>query len=140
MRRNQELAAELFALFIFQTGRPFEDRQAAAAKQDWSQVVWDLLEAGMKKVFNRKNSGRRHVPRTGGGSLEMMDGLSFNWASSLLSWNTAAEIVGREGARCIYGQDNDIPPYNLEGRGDAEEPEGGVSVVLIETSERESEG
>jgi len=137
---HSHLASELFALFIFQTGRPFEDRHAAAAKQDWSQVMWDLLEAGMKKVFNRKNSGRHRIPRAGGGPLQMMDGSSFSRASSQLSWNTAAEIVGRDGARCIYGQDNDIPPHDFQGGGDGEEPEGGVSVVLIETSERESEG
>jgi hypothetical protein len=125
---HSPLASELFALFIFRTGRPFEDRQASVAKQDWSEVVWDLLETGMKKAFNRKNSGRRRVPRT------------FSRASSPLSWNTAAEIVGRDGARRMYGQDNDIPPHDLQGGGDGEEPESGVSVVLIETSERESEG
>jgi hypothetical protein len=134
------LASELFALLIFRAGRPFEDKPAALPKEDWSQVVWDLLEAGMKKVFNRKNSGMRGIPRAGSGPLRLMDGLSFNRASSPLSWNTAAEILGWHDARFIYGRDNDTPPHNREGGGDEEEPEGGVSIVLIETSERESEG
>ena len=69
----------------------------------------------------------------------MMDGLSFNRASSPLAWDTATEILGRNGARFIYGEDDDIPPNNRDRSGDPEGPESGVSVVLIETSERESE-
>jgi hypothetical protein len=140
LRDHTHLAAELFSLFIFRTGRPFEDKQTAAKKQDWSQVVWDLLEIGVKKSFNRKNSGRRRIPRGVGDTIQMMDGFSFNRASSPLSCNTTAEIVGRNRARSIYSQDKDIPPDNRDGEGNAEEPERGVSIVLIETSERESEG
>lgn len=40
---HSHLATELFNLFIFRTGRAFEDRTSAATKRDWSQVVWDLL-------------------------------------------------------------------------------------------------
>jgi len=59
LRDHTHLADELFSLFIFRTGRPFEDKRTASKNQDWSRVVWDLLETGMKKSFNRKNSGRR---------------------------------------------------------------------------------
>ena len=52
LRDHTHLAAELFSLFIFRTGRSFKDRQTAAKKQDWSQVVWDILETGVKKCFN----------------------------------------------------------------------------------------
>jgi hypothetical protein len=140
LRDHSHLAAELFNLFIFRTGRPFEDRTAAAKKLDWSQVVWDLLETGVKKSFRRKNSGRHRSPRSAGDAVEMLDGMAFARASSRLSCCTASDIVGRDGARIIYGGNDDIPPENRDRGGDFQEPEGGVSVVLIETSEREAEG
>jgi len=136
---HSHLAAELFDLFIFRTGRPFEDRTAAAMKQDWSQVVWDLLETGVKKSFCRKNSGRHRAPRSGGDTVEMLDGAIFARASSRLSCCTASDIVGRDGARIVYAQGGKVPPEDRNRGHDFEEPEGGVSVVLIETSERESE-
>lgn len=139
LRVHAHLAAELFSLLIFRTGRPFEDKRTASKNQDWSRVVWDLLETGMKKLFNRKNSGRRHIPRGAGDTIQMMDGLSFSRSSSPRSWNTATEIVGWNGASFIYGEDNDHPPNNSDWNGEEEGPERGVSVVLIETSERESE-
>jgi hypothetical protein len=38
----------------------------------------------------------------------------------------------------LYAQGGDIPPNNKDWVGEFEESEGGVSVVLIETAERES--
>ncbi len=139
LRDHNHLASELFNLFIFSTGRPFEDRSAAASKRDWSQVVWDLLITGVKKAFNRRNSGRRGTPRSCGGTLENLDGISFSRASSLTACSTVGEIVGHGAAQAFYSNSRNIPPdFNVEGLG-TDDPEGGVSVVLIETSERESE-
>lgn len=69
-----------------------------------------------------------------------MDGLSFNSASSSKSWSTATEIVGHNAASFMYGEDSDHPPNNRDWNGEEEGPQGGVSVVLIETSEMETEG
>ncbi len=136
---HAHFAAELFSLFIFRTGRPFEDKHTATKNRDWSQVVWDILETGVKKSFNRKNSGRHCIPRNAGDTSQMMDGMSFNKATSPLSWNTAAEIVGRDGACTIFGEESVIPPNNHNLSENEEVPERGVSVVLIETSEKQSE-
>ena len=70
----------------------------------------------------------------------MLDGASFARASSSLACTTVAEVVGPDAAEVFYAEHNDFPPENRRRDGDMEEPEGGVSVVLIETSERESEG
>lgn len=140
LRDHSHLAAELFNLFIFRTGRPFEDRTSAARKQDWSQVVWDLLETGVKKSFGRKNSGRPPHPRSVGDTTEMLDGMVVARATSSLSCTMASEVVGQDGARDIYGGNADVPPEDRDRNRDFQEPESGVSVVLIETSERESEG
>lgn len=140
LRDHSNLACELFNLLIFRTGRPFEDKNAAAKKQNWSQVVWDVLETGVKKSFNRKNSGRRGAPRSAGDTVQILDGVSFAKTSSWLACSTVAQIVGPNGAQSFYAQHNDIPPANGDHEGGSDEPDGGVSVVLIETSERESEG
>lgn len=140
LRDHNSLASELFNLLIFRTGRPFEDKNTAATKQDWSQVVWDLLETGMRKSFTRKNSGRRASPRSAGNVLEMLDGAGFARASSSMACTTAHEILGRESARALYTQRNNPPPGEFDEERGSDKPGAGVSVVLIETSERQSEG
>ncbi len=135
---HNHLASELFDLFIFRTGRPFEDRKSSAKNRDWSQVVWDLLETGVKKSFSRKNSGRFYTPRATGDTIQMMDGLSFSKTSSSLSCSTATDIIGWNNACSLYDHANDIPPNKYDKGENSEEPQRGVSVVLIETSEKES--
>lgn len=134
------LADELFNLFVFRTGRPFGDRAAAVKAHDWSQVVWDLLNAGMKKAFTRRNSGRHRVPRFAGDTVEMLDGVTFAQTSSRLCCSTAYDVLGRGQARVVYEGGADPPPEVISNVDGFDEPESGVSVILIETSERESEG
>ncbi|MBI5101327.1 MAG: hypothetical protein HZB33_05780 [Nitrospirae bacterium] len=136
---HNHLASELFSLFLFQTGRPFEDRNSAAHKEDWSQVVWDLIESGVRKSFNRKNSGRNKSPRFTGDIQQLEDGIFFNQASSSNCYTTASDILGPGAAAAFFNHHNDIPPRNRNREEDSWEPEGGVSVVLIETSERSNE-
>lgn len=140
LRDHSHLAAELFNLFIFRTGRPFDDKDAAGKHLDWSQVVWDLIESGVKKSFRRKNSGRLRSPRSSGDAVQMFDGVGFARSSSRLVCSTATRIVGRDGAQHLYAGRDGLPPHDGERGNDYWETESGVSVVLIETSERESEG
>jgi hypothetical protein len=137
---HSDLAAELFNLLIFRTGRPFEDRNSAMERHDWSQVVWDLLETGVRKSFKRKNSGRPHAPRSSGDALEMLDGTAVARTSSSLSCSTVASIIGSSDAHFLYSQHDGLPPNKLDRERDSYEDGNGVSVVLIETSEYESEG
>lgn len=137
---HADLASELFNLLIFRTGRPFEDKNTAATKKDWSLIVWDILETGINKAFNRKNSERRNSPRGIANTIQMLDGSFFAKASSMLPCSTVAEIIGQDRVSSFYKQDSGVPPYNRDRLRDTDEPEAGVSVVLIETSELESEG
>jgi hypothetical protein len=70
----------------------------------------------------------------------MLDGTVFARASLSLSCRTATDILGGDFANIIYGANDNIPPKNPNQIGDFREPEAGASVVLIETSEGESEG
>jgi hypothetical protein len=140
LRDHGDLASEIFNLLIFRTGRAFDDKQAAAKDNDWSQVVWDVLESGVKKAFNRKNSGRMYTPRTIGDSLAMLDGVAFSMTSSHQSTRTVTDIIGGGAARFFYASNDSDPPRNRDWQGSADESGRGVSVILIETSEIESEG
>lgn len=137
---HSDLATELFNFFIFRTGRSFEDKTSAAKEKNWSRVVWDLLETGVKKSFCRKNSGRHCTPRSAGDTVEMLDGTVYAQTSSRLSCCTVSDIVGRNSSHVVYAEDSISPPEGRNRGNDFQEPEGGVSVILIETSERESEG
>lgn len=114
---HHDLASELFGLFTFHSGRPFEDKYTAGLGNNWSQVVWDLIEAGRIKSFNRKNSGRKNAPRTAGDPLVLKDGASFNQSTSH-----------------FQGEMGDPPRYDNHSVSE-DNPESGVSVILIETSE-----
>ena len=137
---HSDLASELFSLLLFRTGRPFDDRTAALQTQDWSRVVWDLLDAGVRKSFNRKNSGRRNAPRFAGGSAARLDGAMLATGTSPVASLTATEILGSNGARLLFSAQDGEPPGDGERDMRDEESEPGVSVVLIETSERTPEG
>lgn len=136
---HSELVAELFNLFIFRTGRPFDDKITASKKNDWSQVVWDLIESGVRKAFNRKNSGRCRSPRLSGNDLLALDGMSIARASSAESCSTVSNIIGRDEARAWYESSDDLPPSDRYQESISSDSETGLSLVLIETSEEESE-
>jgi len=136
---HNHLASELIRIFLFLTGRAYEDKQSAALKQDWSQVVWDLIGIGLKKAFNRKNSGRYGSPRIAGAAQLLTDGDSFNQASSSNCYTTAVDVLGLHEASALFRVQGDVPP-NIRDIGDnVREPEEGVSLIVIETSEQSNE-
>jgi hypothetical protein len=139
LRDHNDLASELFNLLIFRTGRAFDDRSRAAKQNDWSQVVWDLLESAVKKGFSRKNSGRSNAPRSVSDALSMLDGAGSAAMTSEHASRTVTEILGnRTAARAFHASESE-PPRDRDRYEERNEPNGGVSVILIETSEVESE-
>ncbi len=136
---HNNLAMELFNLFTFRTGRAFNDQQTSQNQKDWSTVIWDLIETGVLKSFNRKKSGIFHSPRAGALKISELDAVSYSDATSSLSCTTASQIIGHGNAHFLYNTNNNVPPQNRERNYESDEFGGGVSVILIETSERESE-
>ncbi|MDO9530034.1 MAG: hypothetical protein Q7J27_12880, partial [Syntrophales bacterium] len=68
---HNDLASELFELFLLHTGQSFDDRTNSCNKENWSEVVWDLIDAGLRKSFNRRRSGRVSDPRISGGPVQL---------------------------------------------------------------------
>jgi len=135
---HNNLASELFNLLIFKTGRPFGERTSSLKSGGWSQIIWVLLEIGLKKSFNRKVSGRHNSPRTIGDNVKNWDGISFNDTTSTISCSMVKKIIGYDKSRYFYGKGGDeIPPFREENIDYFNVEEGGVSVILIETNESE---
>jgi len=135
---HADLASELFDLLIFHTGRQFEDKKTAGNENGWSKIVWDFLETGLKKGFNRKNSGWKGSGRYAGDTLQALDGRCWARATGLSVCRTATELLTAPGASMMYSSDDGVPPDNGNLDRGSEEPEHGVSIVLIETSEGEA--
>ena len=113
---HNTLGIELFKLLTFQSGRAFEDSNAAARRNDWSQVVWDLITSAFGRTFNRRRSGRVAQPRLTEGDHVTRDGDSFGFEGSKL----LEKIFGDREKSDYIGESDE-----------------NVSVVLIETSEKE---
>ncbi len=130
---HNDLAVELFELLIGHSGRPFADYAHSSRGSDWSRVVWDLLDVGVRKAFNRKRSGRYQSPRTAG-DVSIYDGLSFTQTTSPLSYSTVTDIIGPRSATLFLSSDNFGSPSDEERHDEMSEPESGVSIILLETS------
>jgi hypothetical protein len=136
LRDHNHLAGELLEFLLVRSGRPFEDRNSSSRASDWSRVVWDLLEAGVRKSFNRKLSGRRQDPRVAGDPA-LSDGLCFASTTSPEVCSTVADILGsRRATGVLFAEGSGVPPETPRIRDEPEAPEGGVSLLLLETSER----
>lgn len=136
---HNHLAAELLEFLLLRSGRPFADRADASRDNDWSRVVWDLLDSGVRKAFNRRRSGRYQSPRAVG-ETSICDGLSFTRSMSEAAHSTVADILGPPSANRLMSPDHgDVPPGQNRDREDRPESGSGVSVILLETSARREE-
>ena len=53
---NNDLAFELIDFLKFKSGRMFEET-VATSKDDWTKMIWDILDVTKKKASKRKNVG-----------------------------------------------------------------------------------
>ena len=136
---HNHLAAELLEFLLLRSGRPFAGRADASRENNWSRVVWDLLDSGVRKAFNRKRSGRHQSPRTTG-DTSSFDGVSFTQTTSRAALSTVADIIGLQSANwLIRSDDADVPPDAPCNHNETSEPGSGVPVILLETSARREE-
>lgn len=135
LNANNSLSCELIEYLIGSSGRVFEDRQAKG--NDWSAVVWDLIEYSVANTFNRiKQSGLKNQPRN---VITMVqDDAGFVSSGDNSKTGIIANLFNKSLEDWIGGGKN-IPPDNifgLEGSGG----ERGLSMILIETTaERQPE-
>lgn len=131
---SQSFEDELLRTLMGASGRAFVEFGGTDAS-GWSNVVWDLLTYGVASAFNRRRVGLESSSRAVGDALaEDLDGVSFCSPSVGRSRESDAEGF-LERARQLTRKQGQPPvaesPTALDDQGEY----GGVSVVLIETSE-----
>lgn len=136
---HNHLAAEMFDFLCLRSGRAFTDRSSSLQTKGWSRVVWDLLDIGLRKVFNRRNCGRSSIPRYAGGPLDLSDSCYFAAATKHTVMMAATEIFGHDDAAALYLNSDNFPPNEGPSRGDENERGTGVSLLVIEMDESKEE-
>ena len=134
LHMHSNLADSIFDLLAFRTGRPFAARSPGGS-DDWSRTIWDLIDTGLQRAFNRRNSGWRDTDRYAGGIIGLADGttaMAGNGTSSL-----AVEAAGH-GVGALFSPDLGGDRPGRTDTGEDGEDGGGISLLLIEL--RESEG
>jgi len=59
---NNDLADEIIDFLKFKSGRAFEENPITT-KDDWTKMIWDLLNVSKAKASKRKNAGIANLPR-----------------------------------------------------------------------------
>jgi len=59
---NNKLTSELIDFFKFKSGRTFEE-DPAKTNDDWTKMIWDLIEISKSVASRRKNIGLNNFPR-----------------------------------------------------------------------------
>lgn len=131
---HTDLASALFELLLLKTGRPFEPK--GGTTDDWSNMVWDLIQTGLAKAFNRRRSGRINAPRHSGGSVLFEDGSAMVFGAGGATPSLAEEALGSGRASALYGLEGaaGVPADLLQS---ADNDGDSVSLVLIETQQVE---
>lgn len=123
LQLNDDLTNELLEFMKFKAGRSFEEDKNRT-KDDWTQVVWDLLDLAQGKATRRMNAGYTSFPR---GVSSQDDG-----------WISYRSDGGSIFDRLHEMHDSNMIQDYKSSFGDEENP--AVSVLLIEAVEGFEEG
>lgn len=134
---HYSLATELVRFLVGLSGRSFVD----SPKDDptgWSSVVWDILKHSVSFVFNRKNIGVKSTSRLGGDPMtSSLTGANFCVYGDGV---TPDSMQGMQDMflnrfRELRNSRNGEPPLGDSVPDDNSDNMGGVSIILIETSD-----
>lgn len=70
---NNDLTDEIIDFLKFKSGRAFEEN-STSTKDDWTKMIWDILNITKAKASKRKNAGISSFPRQ---STNYFDGLCY---------------------------------------------------------------
>lgn len=128
---SQTFGHVLFDFLSQTTGRQFSDKVSAT---NWSRVIWDLIENGLAKGFNRRRTQHYDDPRFVGDKIPDYACLFFGIGR--MNDSIFAQIVGLAAGDFLgdNGYPN-VPPGQINQFGN--DGPGGISVVVIETDESE---
>lgn len=119
---NNDLAIELIDFLKFKSGRMFEER-ATTSNDDWTKMIWDILEVTKKKASKRKNAGLNSFPRQ---VTNNFDGCCFFMTESNSIFSDLHSVL-----------DSDNGNFEVNGEDFFDEENVAPSIILIESSEQE---
>ncbi len=115
---DQDIASELIDFLKFKSGRAFENNPSIS-RDDWTNMIWDILEATKAKASNRKNAGIKNFPRQ---VTRNFDGCCFFTAETNSIFSSLHRSLGNDdfsGSSDNFFDEENISP----------------SVILIESGE-----
>lgn len=115
---NNDFATELIDFLKFKSGRPFE-ADSAKSSDDWTKMVWDLLQITRDKASKRKNIGNRSFDRQ---TIRGLDGSC--------SFLTESDSIFADLHSTLAGSGDEIQPDFID------DNNSGISVILIENNEQ----
>lgn len=121
---NADLATELVDFLKFKAGRAFE-ALPNQTEDDWTKMIWEVLEILKDKASRRKNIGISNFPRI---TTQEADGLCFTKSDR----NLASFFQELQKDLWINGDGGNHEPYFER----EEQNDGAPSLILIESSER----
>lgn len=116
---DRNLSTELINFFKFKAGRSFEENYTLT-NDDWTKMIWDLLKITKLKASRRKNVGFSSFDRQ---VTEMSDGLCFIRSESSSIFSDLETEINDD-----FSKDNDL---------NSTDNEGGISIILVESTEQE---
>jgi len=127
---HRDWTVELLEILALRAGGTFAGHQRAQQGVGWSRVIWDLLQVGRDKVFNRKSLARVSAQRVAGDSAAL-DGM-FYLSSQGSPWLLHADIHDWQPREKLALKAGEVwvPPESLEYTYD--QPQG-TSIIVIET-------
>lgn len=127
------LGDSLFDFFSMTSGRLFGPKSAATG---WTQVVWDLIDNGLRKGFNRARTGRvaSENSRLSGDSVPP-NVACFSAGFGAVRQSLVHEVLGASANVLRRAGDGGQVPPELMSEFDFDEPPSGISLVIVETDE-----
>ena len=107
------LGTFLYNMVKWQSGRAISDDAYSAGTDEWSRIIWDLIRASIKTVFNRKNIGCR-------GDIRISD--VNTWKHFLKYTKIDSELLDEKGLEIAIDEDDS-----------------GISILFINIDDREKQ-
>lgn len=124
----------LFDFLMMSSGRQFSARAAA---RGWSNVMWDLIDNGLRKGFTRTRTGHVSTPGSRMAGSPIPSYACFSRGFGQTTQSVVTEILGNSSALLRQANDDGSIPPDLFAEFNFQDPVGGISLVLIETDESE---
>lgn len=134
------LSLEFVNLLSFTAGNRFLERSKLRQNsRGWSRVIWDLIEVGIRGIFNRNRSGFKGSHRQSGSLPPDLSFCLVNFRTVRDNYPFRAVLADEEylGLIEVMGRYDDLNFVFWE---KADDDEGGIPVMIIETTEEVERG